>query len=54
MKAQPRQARDKGGSSPKRSPNDDRAIVKNPNNPAHAADAANQAAQRGGDIPKNS
>jgi hypothetical protein len=36
---------DRGGSSPDRSPNDDRSDVMNPNNDAYDADQANQAAQ---------
>jgi hypothetical protein len=39
---------DRGGSQPELSPNDDRSNVKNDNNPAHAADKANQAAQKRG------
>ncbi|HEX8395490.1 MAG TPA: hypothetical protein VF665_24275 [Longimicrobium sp.] len=39
---------DRGGSTPGLSPNDDRAIVKNPNNPAHGADAANRQRQKSG------
>lgn len=35
----------KGGSQPQYTPNDDRTIVKNPNNPAHTKDQANQAKQ---------
>lgn len=38
---------DRGGSQPKYSPNDDRGIAKNPNNPAHGADQANRARQGG-------
>jgi hypothetical protein len=37
---------DRGGSSPGRGPNDDRADVKNPNNPAYEADQANRAKQK--------
>jgi len=33
---------DRGGSSPDRSPNDDRSDVMNPNNPAHDADLENR------------
>ena len=40
---------DRGGSSPDRSPNDDRSDVMNPNNPDYDADQANQASQSGGD-----
>jgi hypothetical protein len=36
---------DRGGSSPDRSPNDDRSDVMNPNNDAYDADQANRAAQ---------
>ena len=36
---------DRGGSSPDRSPNDDRSDVMNPNNDAYAADQANRASQ---------
>jgi hypothetical protein len=36
---------DRGGSSPDRSPNDDRSIVMNPNNDAYWADQANRASQ---------
>jgi hypothetical protein len=36
---------DRGGSSPDRSPNDDRSDVMNPNNDAYDADQANQASQ---------
>jgi hypothetical protein len=36
---------DRGGSSPDRSPNDDRSDVMNPNNPDYEADQANQASQ---------
>jgi len=32
-------------------PNDQRAVVKNPNNPAHAADQANRAKQAQGNAP---
>jgi hypothetical protein len=39
---------DRGGSDPKYSPNDDRGIVKNPNNPAHEADRVNREKQGGG------
>ena len=41
---------DRGGSSPDRSPNDDRSDVMNPNNDAYDADQANRAEQeqRGG------
>lgn len=38
----------RGGSDPKHSPNDDRGIVKNPNNPAHDADRANREKQKKG------
>lgn len=37
---------DRGGSSPDRTPNDDRSDVKNKNNDAHAADAANREKQK--------
>lgn len=37
--------RDRGGSSPDRSPNDDRSDVMNPNSDAYQADQANQANQ---------
>jgi len=40
---------DRGGSSPDRSPNDDRSDVMNPNNPAYDADQANRDSQSGGD-----
>jgi len=40
---------DRGGSSPDRSPNDDRSDVMNPNNDAHDADQANRASQAGDD-----
>ena len=40
---------DRGGSSPDRSPNDDRSDVKNSNNDAYAADQANRAKQSGED-----
>jgi hypothetical protein len=36
---------DRGGSSPDRSPNDDRSDVNNPNNDAYDADQENQANQ---------
>ena len=36
---------DRGGSSPDRSPNDDRSDVMNPNNPDYEADQANRASQ---------
>ena len=36
---------DRGGSSPDRSPNDDRSDVNNPNNDAYDADQENQAEQ---------
>ena len=36
---------DRGGSSPDRSPNDDRSDVMNPNNDAYDADQANRASQ---------
>lgn len=36
---------DRGGSSPDRSPNDDRSDVMNPNNDAYGADQANRADQ---------
>ena len=39
---------DRGGSKPGLSPNDDRGIVKNDNNPAFDADAANQKKQKSG------
>ena len=39
---------DRGGSKRGLSPEDDRAIVKNPNNPAYDADQANRQKQRGG------
>jgi hypothetical protein len=39
---------DRGGSKSGYSPNDDRAIVKNPNNPAHEADRVNREKQAGG------
>jgi len=39
-----------GGSQPQPKPNDDRSNVKNPNNPAHDADKANQAKQGGGKL----
>jgi hypothetical protein len=38
----------KGGSQPKYSPNDDKSIGKNPNNPAYDAAKANEAKQGGG------
>jgi hypothetical protein len=38
----------KGGSQPQYTPNDDRAIVKNPTNPAYDADQANRKTQQGG------
>ena len=40
---------DRGGSSPDRSPNDDRSDAMNPNSDAYEADQANQAAQSGND-----
>ena len=40
---------DRGGSSPDRSPNDDRSDVMNPNNDAYWADQDNRASQRGDD-----
>jgi hypothetical protein len=36
---------DRGGSSPDRSPNDDRSDVMNPNSDAHEADQQNQSDQ---------
>jgi len=36
---------DRGGSQPKYSPDDDRGIVKNPNNPAYEADQVNRKEQ---------
>lgn len=39
---------DRGGSQPKYSPNDDRAIVKNSTSDAYDADKANRAGQAGG------
>lgn len=33
------------------SPNDQRGVVKNPNNPAHAADQANRTRQAQGNVP---
>ena len=36
---------DRGGSSPDRSPNDDRSDVMNPNNDAYNADQTNRASQ---------
>ena len=39
---------DRGGSSPDRSPNDDRSDTMNPNNPADDADQANRDWQAGG------
>ncbi len=39
---------DRGGSSPDRSPNDDRCDVNNPNNDAYEADQANREAQSDG------
>jgi hypothetical protein len=39
------QEEDRGGSSPDRSPNDDRSDVMNSNNDAYDADQANQAEQ---------
>jgi hypothetical protein len=38
---------DRGGSSPDRSPNDDRSDVMNPNNDAYWHDQANQEKQSG-------
>ena len=40
---------DRGGSSPDRSPNDDRSDVMNPNNPDYDADQANRDRQSGDD-----
>jgi hypothetical protein len=40
---------DRGGSSPDRSPNDDRSDVMNPNNPAYDADQANRGSQASDD-----
>jgi hypothetical protein len=40
---------DRGGSSPDRSPNDDRSDAMNPNSDAYEADQANQASQSGND-----
>jgi len=40
---------DRGGSSPDRSPNDDRSDVMNPNNDAYGADQDNRASQRDDD-----
>src|SRR5205809_822850 len=40
---------DRGGSSPDRSPNDDRSDVMNPNNPDYDADQANRDSQGGHD-----
>lgn len=36
---------DRGGSSPERSPNDDRSDAMNPNSDSYESDQANQAAQ---------
>lgn len=36
---------DRGGSSPDRSPNDDRSDAMNPNSDSYAADQANRASQ---------
>jgi hypothetical protein len=47
--AGPRDDEDRGGSSPDRSPNDDRSDVMNPNNDAYWHDQENRAAQAGGD-----
>lgn len=40
--------KDRGGSTPRLSPEDDRSIVKNPNNPAHEHDRVNRERQSGG------
>ena len=40
---------DRGGSSPDRSPNDDRSDVMNPNNDDYWADQENRASQRDDD-----
>jgi len=40
---------DRGGSSPDRSPNDDRSDVMNPNNDAYQADQDNRASHRDDD-----
>lgn len=37
---------DRGGSTPDRSPGDDRSDAKNPNSDSYAADQANQANQK--------
>ncbi len=37
----------RGGSRPEYSPEDDRSIVKNDNNPAHEADRVNREKQKG-------
>lgn len=42
----------KGGSQPKYTPADDKAIVKNPTNPAYEADQANREKQKGGPTPR--
>lgn len=40
---------DRGGSSPDRSPNDDRSDTMNPNNDAYSADQDNRASQNDDD-----
>ena len=43
---EPREDTDRGGSSPDRSPNDDRSDVMNPNNDAYWDDLANRESQK--------